>query len=201
VAVLSVGTALARAARQGLRPRRSVVVAFWNAEEKGLLGSRHFVARGIPSPARVVANVNLDMVGRREEIPDTRDPRFRGLPVRSPRETRSMLHVLGYSFSPDLAGLAREEARHVGLSLEAEYDPHPIDLVRRSDHWSFLAAGVPALFFTTGLHPDYHTPDDDVGRIDFDKLERVARLAFRLAWRVADAGPRPRFDVPSAPEP
>jgi Zn-dependent M28 family amino/carboxypeptidase len=201
-AVLEIAEALALAARNGNRPGRSVVVAFWNAEEKGLLGSRYYVANVAPSAGRVVANVNLDMVGRHEDIPTANDPRFGGLPARSAAATRTLVHLLGYTFSPDLADVAREEARRLGLSMQTEYDAHPVNLLRRSDHWPFLVAGVPAVYLTTGLHPDYHTPEDDVDRIDFDKLERIARLAFRLVWRVADAGTAPRFMGTSpAPEP
>ena len=58
--------------------------------------------------------------------------------------------------------------------------------MRRSDHWPFLLHGVPAVFLTTGLHPDYHTPDDDTDRLDFGKLERIAELTARAAWMAAD---------------
>jgi Zn-dependent M28 family amino/carboxypeptidase len=78
------------------------------------------------------------------------------------------------------------------MTLKEEYDRGAHDLVRRSDHWAFLKRGVPALFLTTGLHPDYHTPDDDTERIDFEKLERIAELAARAAWLAAD-GDAPRF--------
>jgi Zn-dependent M28 family amino/carboxypeptidase len=176
------------------------VFAFWNAEEQGLFGSRHFVSHVIPTGSRVVANLNLDMVGRREEVPSGNDPRFRGLRQRPALVTQRLIHILGYSFSPDLAGVVREEAPHLELAVEAAYDSHPIDLLRRSDHWPFLLAGVPALFLTTGLHPDYHTPQDDVDRIDFEKLARVARLAFRVAWRVAEADSLPRMTGSPAAE-
>jgi hypothetical protein len=192
-AVLEVADAFATAVRNGQAPRRSVLFAFWNAEEKGLLGSKHYIKHIVPDAHRVLAGVHLDMVGRHEIVPSSTDPRFRGLPVRSESETRSWVHLLGYSFSPDLAGLVKEEASRLGLSARTEYDGNPIDLLRRSDHWSFLTAGVPVLFFTTGLHPDYHTPQDDVGEIDFDKLERITRLTFRVAWRLADADASPRF--------
>ena len=112
-----------------------------------------------------------------------------------------MLHLLGYSFSPDLARLVADEGRRLGLKVRTEYDGNRIDLLRRSDHWSFLASGVPALFLTTGLHPDYHTPQDDVDRIVFDKLERIARLTFRTAWRLADADAVPRLSGTPTPEP
>jgi Zn-dependent M28 family amino/carboxypeptidase len=64
--------------------------------------------------------------------------------------------------------------------------------LRRSDNWPFLQRGVPAVFLTTGLHPDYHTPADDTDRLDFAKLERITELASRVAWITAD-GDAPRF--------
>jgi hypothetical protein len=195
VAVLELAEAFATLTRLGQAPRRSVLLAFWNAEEKGQLGSRHYAGHVSPPAHRVVANFNLDMIGRREDIPDTSDPRFGGFEPRPAAETESLLHVLGYSFSPDLARLVAEEAPRLGLSLAAEYDGHRSDLLRRSDQWSFLTRGVPALFLTTGLHRDYHTPDDDVEDIDFDKLERIARLAFRVAWRAAEADDLPGFEA------
>ena len=62
--------------------------------------------------------------------------------------------------------------------------------MQRSDNWPFLSRGIPAVFLTTGLHPDYHTPDDDAARIDFGKLTRGARLAALAAWMISD-GPEP----------
>jgi Zn-dependent M28 family amino/carboxypeptidase len=146
-----------------------------------------------PEGHRVVANLNLDMVGRHEDVPSDPGPRFAGLRRRPEAQTQSLVHILGYSFSPDFARLVKEEARSLNLTMGTEYDRNPINLLRRSDHWSFLKAGVPALFLTTGLHPDYHTPHDDVDRIDFPKLERIARLAFRVAWRLAEADTAPRL--------
>jgi Zn-dependent M28 family amino/carboxypeptidase len=141
------------------------------------------------------------MIGRREDIPSGDNPRFRGLRPRPAAQTRSLLHVVGSTFSPDLAELVAAEAPNFRLTTEATYDANPIDLLRRSDHWPFPRAGVPALFLTTGLHPDYHTPDDDVDRIDFPKLERIARLTYRVAWRVAQADAPPQLTPVPAPEP
>lgn len=201
VAVVEIAGAFAAAARQGGLTRRSVLLALFNAEERGLLGSRHFAANPLPLLHRPVANLNLDMVGRHEEIPRTNDPRFRGLQPRPEHEARTLFHILGYSLSPDLAAVVKEEAERVGLSAREEYDENPSNLLRRSDHWSFLAAGVPALFLTTGLHPTYHTPRDDVADIDFENLERMARLTFRAAWRIAEAGGEARLTATPTSEP
>ena len=193
-AVLAVAAAFARAAEAGERPRRRIVFALWNAEEKGSLGSEEYVASPVPA-GRVVANLNLDMIGRAEDVPDPADPRFRGFRRTRAAANANTLHVLGYSRSPDLAALARRANRSIGLKLKLEYDTGAQGLLRRSDNWPFLQRSIPALFFTTGLHPDYHTPDDDVERIDVAKLERIAELVGRLAWLVA-AGEPPRYREP-----
>jgi hypothetical protein len=199
-AVLEIAEAFTRAAALGARPRRAVVFALWNAEEKGLLGSRHFVAGPLPPGRRPIAYVNLDMVGRNEEVPAAPDPRFRGLAPTSPRANTNAVDLVGYTRSPQAAAVVGQESGAVGLEVRERFDTHVQNLLRRSDQWSFLEAGIPALGFTTGLHPDYHLPSDDADRIDYRKLERVSRLAFRVAWRLADAAEPPAL-VPATTEP
>jgi hypothetical protein len=186
-AVMAAAAALARAARDGEPPARPVLFALWNGEEKGSLGAEAFLggARG----RQVIANLNLDMVGRHEEVPDPNDWRFNGFPRIDADSSANTLHVLGYSYTPGLAAEVRDANAAVGLTLKEDYDVGAQGLLQRSDQWPFLRRGIPAVFLTTGLHPDYHTPDDDVERIDFGKLERVARLAARAAWIVAENKP------------
>jgi hypothetical protein len=187
-AVLAAAAAFARAAATGERPARSVLFAFWNGEEKGSLGAEAFVTS--PEPNRkVVANLNLDMVGRHEEA-DPSDWRFAGFPKVAAAASTNTLHVLGYSYTPDFAADLRDANLAVGLTLLEAYDDGAQRLLQRSDNWPFLSRGIPALFLTTGLHRDYHTPEDDTARIDFAKLTRVTKLAARAAWMVAD-GPGP----------
>ncbi len=190
-AVLAMAAAFSRAAADGARPARSVVFALWNGEEKGSLGAEYYAGHPVPS-RRVVANVNLDMVGRDEEIPDPNDPRYRGFHKTAASQNVNVVHLLGYTYSPDLARLAELANESPRLTIKQDYDHDSQSLVRRSDNWPFLLRGVPAIFLTTGLHPDYHTPDDDTGRIDFPKLERITELASRVAWMAAD-GEAPRF--------
>jgi Zn-dependent M28 family amino/carboxypeptidase len=182
--VLEVADAFARAAAAGVRPHRTVVFALWNAEERGLLGSTYYVRHPVPA-GRVVANVNLDMIGRNEEVPDPADPRFRGMLRMTAAENRNVVHLIGYSYSPELSKLIDEENEAVGLTIKRVYDTHEQNLLRRSDHWSFLERGIPAAFFITGLHPDYHTPDDDVDKLNFVKMEKITRLVYRVAWQLA----------------
>lgn len=184
-AVIGIAAAFARAAARGERPGRAVVFALWNGEEKGSLGAEFYASA--PAPARrVVAVLNLDMIGRKEEIPDPDDPRFRGFARKTAAENANVVHLLGYSQTPDLAATVARANEAIGLTLRQDYDHGAQGLLRRSDHWPFLLRGVPAVFLTTGLHPDYHTPDDDTARLDFGKLERIAELAGRAAWMAAE---------------
>jgi hypothetical protein len=183
-AVLAMAAAFARAASHGERPDRTVLFALWNGEEQGSLGAEAFVRNPRPD-LTIAANINLDMVGRDEEA-DPGDPRFYGFPRRTTKDSDNLLHVLGYTKSPNLAGLARTANQHVGLDLRLEYDRDAQNLLQRSDHWVFLRRGIPAIFLTTGLHPDYHRPSDDAHLIDYAKLEKITELAARAAWLAAD---------------
>lgn len=190
-AVLAMASAFARAAASGVRPARAVVFALWNGEEKGSLGAAHYVASPAPD-RRIVANINLDMIGRREEIRNPGDPRFRGFPRTAAAAGVNVVHLLGYTYSPDLAKIVGRANDTIRLTIKEDYDVGAQGLLRRSDNWPFLEHGIPAAFLTTGLHPDYHTPDDDTDRLDFPKLERITVLASRAAWMTAD-GEAPAF--------
>src|SRR5207248_1499458 len=74
-------------------------------------------------------------------------------------------------------------------------DNNRSNLLRRSDHWPFLQKGVPAVFFHTGLHPDYHTPGDRPERIHYAKMERIVRLVHQASWDLAQQPDRPRLDA------
>jgi hypothetical protein len=79
------------------------------------------------------------------------------------------------------------------MELKFRYDFAAEDLMRRSDHWSFVLKGIPGIFFFTGLHPDYHTPRDTPDRINYPKLEKVTRLVYLSTLDVANAQARPQF--------
>jgi hypothetical protein len=190
-AVLAIAAAFARAAALGQKPSRAVVFALWNGEEKGELGAEYYA--GAPVPARrVIANLNLDMIGREEEIPDPSDGRYLGFARTTAGQNTNVVHLLGYSLSPDLAAIVQSANDTIGLTIREDYDRESQNLLRRSDNWPFSEHGIPAVFLTTGLHPDYHTPTDDTDRIDFPKLERIAQLACRALWMTAD-GDAPRL--------
>ena len=191
--ILEIAAACAQAVRAGFRPRRSILFAAWNAEERGLLGSWSYVERPLAPLASTVAVLNLDMIGRDEEVPARGGARFRGLPVQSAGSNRNAVNVLGYSFSRDLWNAAAATDRE-GLTVRFRYDDSRSNLLRRSDHWPFLASGVPALFIHTGLHPDYHTPGDRPDKLNYDKMTRIVRWIHQLAWDLANGAGRPSLN-------
>ncbi len=152
------------------RPRRTVLFAGWDAEEKGLLGSRYYVAHPLFPLSGTAAMFQMDMIGRNEEVPGGNDLRFRGLERQKSFENSNALNVLGYSRSDDLRRLVRRSNRRALLQLRFRYDHHPINLLRRSDHWPFLQKGIPSLLFTTGFHPDYHRSGDRPEKLNYRKM-------------------------------
>ncbi len=177
-----------------VKPRRSIVFSLWNAEEKGLLGSRHYVHRPQYALEDTVAVLQMDMIGRNQEVDDPEDSRFAGLEAQSAEENANTLHVLGFSRSKDMKQLVEQNNAEIGIDFLYDLENHPLKLIARSDHWPFLAKGVPALLFTTGLHPDYHQTSDTAEKINYPKMERVARLVFLCAWDLANRATRPTFD-------
>ena len=176
------------------KPARSVLFAAWNAEERGLLGSRYYVERPALLLEKTVALFQMDMIGRNEEIPDPDNPRFLGLQKQSAESNTNSVHVMGYSRSEDLRNLVTQSNGGIGLELKFQYDDTPANLLRRSDHWPFLSHDVPVLFFHTGLHPDYHRPTDTPEKINYSKMEKVVRLVFLCSWAAAHSSPPPQLN-------
>ncbi len=196
VALLAIAEAYAEAARQGARPKRSVLFAAWNSEERGLLGAWAYAESPIVPLAQTIATLNMDMIGRNEEVPVGGGRRFRGLEIQTAESNRNRVNILGHTYSRDLTSRVSESNRGVELELLMRYDNNESNLLRRSDQWPFLQKGVPSLFFHTGLHPDYHTEFDRPEKIEYEKLERIAGLVHQTSWDLASGDGRPRFDRP-----
>jgi hypothetical protein len=194
VALLEIAEAYAMAAAANERPRRSVLFACWGSEERGpLLGAWAYTETPTFPLERTVAVLNLDMVGRNEEVPVGGGPRFNGLEVQTAESNRNAVNILGYSQHPELSAVVeRVNKAAYGLELKMRYDNNRSNLLRRSDQWPFLQNGVPALWFHTGLHPDYHTQYDRPERINYEKLERIARLVHHASWVLANQDARPK---------
>lgn len=188
VALVDIADAYAMAAAAGQRPRRSVLFACWGSEERGpLLGAWAYTENPTFPLARTVGVLNMDMVGRNEEVQVGGGPRFNGLEVQTAESNRNAVNILGYSRHPALSGLVeRVNKASFGLELKLRYDNNSSNLLRRSDQWPFLQNGVPALWFHTGLHPDYHTQYDRPEKINYEKMERIARLVHQASWEAAN---------------
>ena len=194
VAVLEIAEAYALAAATGQRPRRSVLFAAWNSEEVGLMGAWAYTESPLFPLDRTAAALNMDMIGRNEEVPEDGGGRFRGLDPQTADENANNVHIMAYTYSGALRNGVIEANAAIGLDLELAYDNNASNLLRRSDQWPFLQRGVPALFFHTGLHPDYHRETDTPDRINYPKMERIVRLVHSLSWQLANADERPALD-------
>ena len=155
------------------RPKRSIAFVAVSGEELGLNGSQAFVSAG-PIPAgQMIANINIDMIGRNS--PDT-----------------LVAIGLNYSTIGDRAIAVARSNPELGLAVVN--DPWPDErFFFRSDHYNFARAGVPAVFFFSGVHEDYHRPSDEPEKINADKAARIARLAFRLGYEIAQSTTAPAW--------
>ena len=148
------------------RPKRSVLFAFWDAEEKGLLGSEHWTSHPTVPLAKVRLAVNIDMIGRLR---------------------KDSLQVYG---SRTAAGLRRFVSEHnVQSQLNIDFD---WDLLRDSDHYPLARRRIPFVMPYTKKHYDYHRPSDDIEKLNYEGIERIGRFVFRM---VVDAANRPTLPV------
>jgi len=168
--------ALARAFEQGPRPKRSLLFVWHAGEERGLLGSRYFADHPTVPIESIVAQLNIDMIGR------NRDDK--------PSEADTVYVVGSDRISSELHEINREANRALVPPMTIDYemnDPSdPEQVYYRSDHYSYAAKGIPIIFFTTGLHSDYHANTDEVSKIEFGKLATVTHLVYETGVRVAN---------------
>ncbi|HEX7981492.1 MAG TPA: M20/M25/M40 family metallo-hydrolase [Gemmatimonadaceae bacterium] len=173
--------AIARVMQQApVKPRRSVLFVWHVGEEKGLLGSSWFTEHPTVPIDSIVAQLNMDMIGRNAD---------------------TLLYVVGPLAAPN------NQSKRLGAILDSvnaafpasfrlnrEWDSatHPEHIYERSDHFNYARKGIPIVFVTTGLHDDYHKVSDEPRKIDFSKLARVTRLMAEMGWAVANSPNRPR---------
>jgi hypothetical protein len=173
-AVIELAEALSR---PGARPKRSVIFLTVSGEEHGLWGSAWFSEHSPVPIADVVANLNIDMIGR---------------------NWKDTIVVIGKEHSDLGATLERVSRAHPELRMNPIDDLWPEEnFYFRSDHYNFARKGVPALFFFNGTHPDYHGPDDEPDRIDAEKEARIIRLVYLITHEVGNATERPKWNPES----
>jgi Zn-dependent M28 family amino/carboxypeptidase len=193
VGLIEIAEAFALAAKAGQRPRRSIIFAAWNSEERGLLGAWAYAEDPIVPLDRIVAVLNMDMIGRNEEVQVGGGNRFRGLELQTAESNNNATNIIGTLRSPDLRAAMDAANKGIGLELKYRYDNNISNLMRRSDHWPFIQKGVPGLWIHTGLHPDYHTIYDRPEKINYPKMLKIARMVYQASWDLANANARPKL--------
>ena len=148
-------------------PRRNILFAFWDAEEKGLLGSKHWLANPTVPLQSVVGVINLDMVGR------LRDDR---------------LVLFGSRTAAGYRRMAAMNNRQADLRIDFSRS-----LVGNGDHFPFVGRQIPVLFAHTGVHGQYHRETDDADLVKVEGISRIARLLFGIAFELAETAESPTF--------
>ncbi|HHI80179.1 MAG TPA: M28 family peptidase [Planctomycetes bacterium] len=170
--VLEIAEAFARLPKEQ-RPRRSVIFLAVSGEELGLWGSEWYSEHPTWPLKKIVADINMDMLGRSTD--------------KVPSNAIAVTPTWRMGAYSTLGRMAAEFGEVLGLEMR-----NGDRFYRRSDHYNFAKKGIPVVFFCDDEHPDYHMPSDTPDKIEYDKLARVARLAFLIGYRTADQIEPPR---------
>ncbi|MEP6849616.1 MAG: M28 family peptidase [Acidobacteriota bacterium] len=194
VSVLSIAEALAHAPKH---PKRSVLFVWHCGEEKGLWGSEYFNKFPTVDIKNVVAQLNIDMIGRSKKVDDT-NPKNKDL------SGETAIYVIGKDMMSSTLGSIVDGTNkgYLNLTYDTRYDD-PKDTNRfffRSDHFNYALSGIPITFWFDGVHEDYHQPGDEPQKIDYSKMERVARTILLTLWEVTELKERPKIDKQLPPE-
>jgi len=188
VALMAMAEALAKAPQ---RPRRSAVFVWHMGEEMGLWGSEYFTRFPTVPIEKIVAQLNIDMIGRSRAAGDS-NPRNKDLS--GPDE----VYIIGSKMMSTELGALSEAVNDAFLKLSYNYkydDPKdPERFFYRSDHIHYARKGIPVIFYFTGVHADYHQPSDEVSKIDFAKFEKITKSIYATFWEIADLKSRPKVD-------
>lgn len=183
--------ALAHAfARNPIKPHRSLVFVVFAAEERGLLGAYYYVAHPLRPLDKTRAQINFDMIGRNE----TPSNQTNGGLMEIAPDTSNELNVVGTKYSPDYRAAVERANELVGLKLSYKWDEDTVvNVLFRSDQYPFLMHDIPAMWWFTGFHPDYHQVTDTADRINYTKMEKILKLAYITGFDFADSPNPPKF--------
>lgn len=175
---------MAKAFAAGPKTRRSLIFVWHSGEEKGLWGSRYFADYPTVPMDKIVAQINMDMVGRNRD---------------NKAEEANTVYIVGSDrISTEFHNKTVDANGALARPLKLDYEMNdPTDLEQiyyRSDHYSYAAKGVPIVFLTTGLHPDYHANTDSVEKINFEKMTRIGQYAYEIGMRTANMDHAPARD-------
>ena len=192
VAALAIAEALLKSK---VKPKRSLLFVWHAGEEKGIWGSRWYTDHPTVPLDAIVAQLNIDMVGRGSAADST---------GAGPGGPNRLLLIGSRRLSTELGDLVEQVNRDGGHGISFDYgldaNGHPINVYCRSDHYMYARYGIPITFFTTGLHQDYHMVTDEVQYIDFPKMARISTFIADVALRLAN-NPRPPFVDKPKPDP
>jgi hypothetical protein len=176
--------AIAKAFATGPRPKRSLLFVWHTGEEAGLYGSRYMADYPVVPLDKVSAQLNIDMVGRNR--------------CDDPKESNTVYVVGSDRISTELHNLNEESNSGLEKPMKIDYefnDPaDPESIYTRSDHYSYASKGIPIIFYTTGLHRDYHYVTDEVSKIEFPKMAHIAQLVYTTGLKVANMDHVPARD-------
>lgn len=172
--------AIARAFAQGPKPKRSLLFVWHVGEEKGLFGSETFTDHPTVPLDSIVAQLNADMVGR-----NGNDSLYIVGPGAAPNGQSAVLGAVVDSVNAT-------ESKPFVFDREWDTTTHPERIYYRSDHYNYAKKGIPIVFFTTGLHPQYHQVSDEPSLINYEKMARVGRLMYDVGRALGDRASRPK---------
>ena len=179
VSVLEMAQAFAQAKKDGHGPRRSILFLANTGEEEGLLGSEYYTSHPVFPLENTVTDLNIDMVGRVDSVHMGKGDY---LYLVGDDKLSSELHTLSEA--------TNQKYNPVALDYKYNDPADPERIYYRSDHYNFAKHKVPVIFYTSGLHPDYHKETDDVDKIDFPAMARRDQLVFHTAWELANRDSR-----------
>lgn len=185
VSLLEMARVLKKASEEGYAPDRSVVFLWVTGEEKGLLGSKYYTEYPLFPLDKTIVNVNVDMVGR---VDDKYALDSAYTYVIGSDRLSTTLHLINESVNQKYCQLTLD------YTYNAENDPNQYYF--RSDHYNFAKNGIPAIFYFSGTHQDYHRPSDTVEKINYQKMTLIGRLIFHTLWELANRNERIVVDVP-----
>lgn len=180
---------MAHAALKGPRPKRSLLFVWHTGEEKGLWGSEHFTKNPTVPIGSIVAQLNIDMIGRSKAKGDAKESN------KMLTDENSIYVVGSRRLSKELGTIIDHVNRDLyGLRYDYHYDApnDPENIYMRSDHYNYAVKGIPVAFWFDGVHEDYHQAGDHADKIDYKKLERVSRTIYATAWTLANRPARPK---------
>ncbi len=183
VALLELAEAFSKAARDGFKPRRSILFIAFSGEELGLFGSKFYTDFQPIFPLdKTIVNLNMDMIGR----------------IGTNNNSPNTVCLVGSNrLSTELHQINEEANKQMTqLKLDYSYDSaaHPERIFYRSDHYNFAKNNIPVIFYNDGTHEDYHQSTDKADKINYPNLEKITKLVFYTAWELANREQKIKID-------